>query len=81
MNEDICKAPSGEQAAQYNQATLAPQRIRPEARDVNIKKVANGFIVNIGCQTFVTKTWLEASTGLAEYWTDPVAAEKKFCAA
>lgn len=49
-------------------------------RDAIIKKVTNGFIVNIGCQTFVSKDWQEISDGLTEYWKDPIAAEKKFCA-
>lgn len=63
------------------------EQARPEepinvsvCRDAVIKKVTNGFIVNIGCQTFVSKDWQEISDGLAEYWKDPIAAEKKFCA-
>jgi len=50
-------------------------------REVQIARVANGFIVKIGCQTFVAKTWDEASDGLRDYWRDPVAAQKKYCAA
>jgi hypothetical protein len=50
-------------------------------REVTTRKVANGFIVKIGCQTFVAKTWNEVSLGVAEYWKDPIAAERKFCAA
>jgi hypothetical protein len=54
-------------------------------RDANpknalIKRVANGFILEIGCKTFVAKNWLEASKGLGEYWKNPKAAEKKYCA-
>ena len=45
---------------------------------VQITKVANGFCLQIGCKTFIAKTWLEASTGLAEYWQDPGQAEKKY---
>jgi len=51
----------------------------PGYRGVNVEKVANGFIVRIGCQTLVAKTWDEVSLGLGEYWDDPVKAEKKFC--
>jgi hypothetical protein len=61
-------------------ATLAPLA-SGGYRDVSIKKVANGFVLIIGCQTFVAKTWDEASDGLRDYWKDPVAAEKKYCAA
>lgn len=76
-------------AAQAGYAQLAQQGIAlnavppavPSWSDVEIKKVANGFIVAIGCQVFVSKTWVEASKGLDEYWRDPVAAQKKYCAA
>lgn len=47
--------------------------------DVNIRKVANGFIVVIGCKTFVFSTWKEISTGLALYWRNPNAAREKYC--
>jgi hypothetical protein len=49
--------------------------------DAKISKVANGFILKIGCQTFVSRTWEEASEGLAMYWKDPIAAQRKYCAA
>ena len=47
--------------------------------DPVIKKVSNGFIVVIGCKTFVSKEWKEISDGLAEYWENPSEAQKKFC--
>ena len=47
-------------------------------RQVKINKVANGFVLKIGCQTLVAKTWEEASKGLAEFWEDSAAAEKKY---
>ena len=47
-------------------------------RMVQITKVANGFCLQIGCKIFIAKTWVEASAGLAEYWQDPVKAEKKY---
>jgi len=50
-------------------------------RQVKINRVANGFVLEIGCKTLVAKTWDEAADGLREYWKDPVAAEKKYCAA
>lgn len=45
---------------------------------VYIDKATNGFVLQIGCCTFVAKTWGEASAGLDDYWKDPVAAEKKY---
>jgi len=48
-------------------------------RNVSIRKVANGFIVEVGCRTFVFREWAEVAAALAEYWIDPVAAEKKYC--
>jgi hypothetical protein len=49
-----------------------------EAREVQIVKVANGFVCRVGCKTFVAKTWAELSKCLAEYWKDPRKAEKKY---
>lgn len=46
---------------------------------VKIDKVANGFIVRIGCKTLVAHTWTEVSAGLALYWQNPAEAEKKYC--
>lgn len=46
---------------------------------VMIRKVANGFIVTIGCKTLVAETWDEVSRGLKLYWDDPVGAEKQYC--
>jgi hypothetical protein len=48
-------------------------------RSVNIDKATNGFIIKVGCRTFVAKTWKEASTGIGEYWDNPIEAKKKYC--
>ena len=53
--------------------------VSAEVQQVGIKRVKNGFIVTVGCGTFVAKTWKEAAEGLELYWKDPVAAEKKYC--
>lgn len=45
----------------------------------HIRKVANGFVIEVGCKMFVAKSWSEASNGLGNYWKNPVAAEKKYC--
>lgn len=43
-----------------------------------IRPVENGFIVEVGCKTFVSQDWKEIAAGLGEYWKDPTKAEKKF---
>lgn len=48
-------------------------------RQVKIDKVANGFVIEIGCKKFVAEKWESLYRKLAEYWDDPVAAEKKYC--
>jgi len=47
-------------------------------RDVTIKKVNGGFILTVGCQTFVEKTEKEMFKKLTEYWKDPEKTEKKY---
>jgi hypothetical protein len=46
---------------------------------ITIEKVANGFVLEIGCKKFVGTNWETVSKQLGEYWKDPVAAEKKYC--
>ena len=48
-------------------------------QEAKIRRVANGFIITVGCKTFVSKDWDEVATGLGEYWENPAVAEKKFC--
>ena len=50
----------------------------PKFHQVKIDKVANGFIVEIGCKKFVAEKWDVLAKKLAEYWDDPAAAEKKY---
>ena len=45
---------------------------------VTIKKVNNGFIVEVGCKTFVSVRWQDVASALANYWTDPNEAEKMY---
>jgi hypothetical protein len=51
----------------------------PQYHPVKIDRVANGFIVEIGCKKFVAEKWDDLAKKLAEYWKDPVAAQKKYC--
>lgn len=46
---------------------------------VKIMKVNGGFIVHVGCQTFVEKDWKELSSKIEEYWNNPIEVEKKYC--
>jgi len=46
---------------------------------VKIEKVSNGFIVKVGCKTFVETTWDKVSKALDLYWKDPAKAEKRYC--
>jgi len=48
-------------------------------RQVKIDKVANGFVIEIGCKKFVAEKWDDLAKKLGEYWKDPTAAEKKYC--
>lgn len=48
-------------------------------RPVKIDKVANGFIIEIGCKRFVGVNWETVAKQLGEYWKDPIAAKKKYC--
>ena len=46
---------------------------------VSIEKVENGFIVRIGCKTFVSTTWAEINTALSLYWEKPEEAQNQYC--
>jgi len=48
--------------------------------NVEIEKVNNGFIVEVGCQEFVFNNEKEMFSALSEYYKDPKAAEEKYCA-
>jgi hypothetical protein len=45
--------------------------------DVNIKHVHNGFIVSVGCQTFVFETFDKMAKYMAIYYNDPRGAFEK----
>jgi len=55
-----------------------PLTANTKYHQVKIDKVANGFIVEIGCKKFVAEKWDVLAKKLAEYWDDPTAAEKKY---
>jgi len=45
--------------------------------DVNIKHVHNGFIVNVGCQTFVFESFDKLAKYMKMYYEDPNGTHKK----
>jgi hypothetical protein len=57
----------------------APQPAASRFSEILINKVANGFIVRVGCSTFVALDWKYVATGLGEYFNDPKAAAGKYC--
>ena len=61
-----------------NNPILNPLKRREWLR-VEISKVDNGFIVSIGCATFVETSWDKICKALKEYWDNPEEAEKKYC--
>ncbi len=50
-----------------------------EWREVGILKVENGYVVHVGCKTFVFEKWVDAIQTISDYWNNPKAAEKKYC--
>lgn len=40
---------------------------RAATNPVKIEKVANGFILTVGCKTLIAKTWKEVSEGLEAF--------------
>lgn len=46
---------------------------------VSIRKATNGFIVDVGCRTFVATTFEDVVDGLRLFYTDRKEAVKKYC--
>lgn len=51
---------------------------KADFREVRIQRVTNGFVVKVGCRTFVADNWTTVCLALQEYFTDPYAAEVKY---
>lgn len=56
-----------------------PEIPESETHKVRIEKVDNGFIVKVGCKTFVETSWDKVNKALDLYWKDPAKAEKRYC--
>lgn len=52
--------------------------VTPTHYKAEIEKVANGFIVKVGCKTFVSESWAKITKALGEYWDNPKKAEVKY---
>ena len=52
--------------------------IRSEKCEVTIRKVENGFIVNVGCKIFVATKWEDVVSGVGLFFKDAEAAYKKY---
>jgi hypothetical protein len=58
---------------------MPTEALRPaDIRSAIIEKVRNGWIVKVGCETFVSQSWKEISEGLDLYWKDPQKAYEKY---
>lgn len=49
---------------------------RSKAREINIQPMNYGFVVRVGCQTFVFETAEKMMTNLNSYLADPEAIER-----
>lgn len=80
MNETGCceERPRLENRAECSVPQSTLEGVPDNCYDAEIKKVANGFVIKVGCKTFVAKNWQETSDGLSEYWKNPREAEKKY---
>lgn len=47
-------------------------------RNLLIKPVLNGFIVEVGCQTVVFKSAAELASAVNEYYADPEVTERRY---
>lgn len=59
-----------------NSNTLYVQQNVP--REINIKPAANGYCINIGCQTFVFENIVSMLSRIEEYYQNPDETEKYF---
>lgn len=59
--------------ARWNGGNPPPNALRDgiPPYGVSIRKVENGFIVVVGCKTFVSKEWSEVWTELGLYFAAP----------
>ena len=76
MDEECCGT------NQYATAEVIRYPEPPQAvrwHPITIKRVTNGFIVEVGCRTFVKENWRDVVEGITKYWKDPLETEKEYC--
>jgi hypothetical protein len=56
--------------------TIDDPSVRTKARDINIQPMNYGFVVRVGCQTFVFETAEKMMANLGSYLADPEAVER-----
>ena len=57
--------------APYSNMPVPPPQATGGYYGVKINKVRNGFIVEIGCEAFVSQSWEEVAGALRIYWENP----------
>ena len=62
-----------------NRQSKRKEKKMEEQYTVGIDQAENGFIVKVGCRTFVFREWSQASMAIGEYFDDPKAAQEKYC--
>jgi len=61
--------------------SYAPQNVQlagTRFHSVTIQKVANGFLITVGCKIFVFESFDSMLMAVGDYFTDPEKAEKKY---
>jgi len=69
--------PSDEQSNEVNERPVAAPS-EDKIREVTIREVNRGFIVQVGCHTFAISTKTELTTKLTEYILNPIKTESKW---
>lgn len=80
LRVDIERRPGpGGQAMREEAPPPLPAEPSIEDYEVKLRKVENGFIIHIGCKTFVENDFDKLSKGLKFFFEDPQRAYKKYC--
>ena len=69
----------GAQQQQQQQQQPTEAQTPADIYPVSIDMVENGFIIKVGCKTFVSTDWKEAAKALGEYFDKPITAMNKYC--
>ena len=87
MNQCSNQEQQGEMCAGEPQVERTVERLRNEpqplaaasqAREINIRPLNHGYVVNIGCQTFAIESIEKLISNLEKYLNSPIETEKKW---